>query len=206
VLTGSPIIRARAEVPPNRSMMSAAVIDTGYNENRELCKGSFANSVIYPNGFPAQPNIVFTTGELLARLDERGVKNAAIARALNVSPSRVTEIKKGERRLQLDEAAKLVVAFELESPPSPARVVPLSGRVTRLLVEYVALELGCDPVLNQARIDELTKDVRAFAAHVADPKARDSEELAETFFQALRLRRLASEEEVPEGSDPLPIR
>jgi transcriptional regulator with XRE-family HTH domain len=195
VLTGSPIIRASAEVPPNLSMICAEVIDAGYTDNRHNDKAQFANSVIYGFGSLRQPKAVLNTGELLARLDEKGVKNADIARALNVSPSRVTEIKKGDRRLQLDEAAKLVATFELESPPGQARVTPLSARVTRLLVEYVALELGCDPVLNQARIDELTKDVRAFAAHVADPKARDSEELAETFFQALRLRRLASEEE-----------
>jgi transcriptional regulator with XRE-family HTH domain len=195
VLTGSPIMRAKAEVPPNRSMICAEVINRDYNENREVCKAPFANSVIYGIGSLRQPKRVLTTGELIARLDEKRVKNADIARALNVSPSRVTDIKKGERRLQLDEAAKLVVAFGLESPPSPERVVPLSARVTRLLVEYVALELGCDPETNQGRIDELTKDVRAFAAHVADPQVRDSEALAETFFQALRLRRLASEEE-----------
>lgn len=187
-------------------MICAEVIGAGYNENREVCKTRFANSVIYPAGCLRQPNLVLTTGELLARLDEKGVRNADIARVLNVSPSRVTEIKKGDRRIQLDEAAKLVVAYSLESPPAPQKVVPLSDRVTRLLVEYVALELGCDPELHHARIAELTKDVRAFAALVADPKVRESEEAAEMFFQALRLRRLASEEEAPEETDPLPIR
>lgn len=206
MLTGSPIMRAKAEVPPNLSMMSAEVINRDYNENRDVCKTRFANSVIYGFGGLRQPKIVLTTGDLLTRLDEIGAKNADIARVLNVSPSRVTEIKKGDRRIQLDEAAKLVAAFGLESPPSPATVVPLSDRVTRLLVEYVALELGCDPEGSRGRIAELTKDVRAFAALVSDPKVRESEDAAEMFFQALRLRRLASEEEAQEESDPSPTR
>jgi hypothetical protein len=201
VLTGSPIMRAKAEVPPKRSIICAEVINRDYNENREVCKSLFANSVIYGFGSIAQRKGVMTTGELLARLDEKGVKNAAIARALNVSPSRVTEMKKGVRRLQLDEAVKLVAAFELESPSSPAKVAPLPAPVARLVVLYIMAAMA-EPAESRPSAEELAADIQAFSEFVTDPAARESIESAEVFFQALRLRRSIPGAEAPLGTDP----
>lgn len=148
---------------------------------------------------------MLTAAELLARLNERGVKNADIARALKVTPSRITEMKKGERRLLLDEAVKLVEVFELESPQGhPAS--PLPAPIARLVVQYVSHELGANLEGNQDQLEELAQDIRAFAEFVADPSVRESVEAAEAFFQAMRLRRPKPAKEAQSESDPLPVR
>lgn len=164
------------------------------NENRNNVQAAFTESVIADESPMLQSTGVLTTVELLNRLTERGVKNADIARALNVAPSRITEMRKGERAIKLDEAAKLVAEFSLESPQAQ-RVPPLPAPVARLIVRYIVEELQCQ-VPEQHLID-IAEDIRAFAEFVADPQARGSIELAETFFQAMRLRRSKVETEAP---------
>lgn len=141
------------------------------------------------------------TDELLARLDANKIRNIDIARVLNLPDSRVPEIKTKRRALKLDEAAKLVRAFALE-PNSMAS--PLPHSVLRLVVQYVAVELGISPQEHQ--LAELTEDVRAFSEFVAEPKVRRSAEAAEAFFQAMRLRRPKSVEAAQPGSDPARVR
>jgi transcriptional regulator with XRE-family HTH domain len=169
-------------------MIPETVIGSEYTGNRNVCNSDVPACVIAPPLWLSHPVVVLTTVELIARLDERGIRNADIARALKVSPSRVTEIKKGERAIKLDEAAKLVVEFDLESGSSQ-KVPPLPGRIARLIVLYIAAELDHDSEENRERIEELSEDVRAFAEFVADPRVRESAEAAEAFFQAMRLRR-----------------
>jgi hypothetical protein len=158
-------------------------VDTEYRKGMQAIVTECVISRIYGlrQGFG-----VLTTVELLARLEDKGVKNADIARALNVTPSRITEMKKGERAIKLDEAAKLVSQFDLESPPSQ-RVSPLPAPVSRLIVRYIAEELECR--VTEDRLQDISEDVRAFAEFVSDPTARGSIEMAEMFFQAMRLRR-----------------
>jgi hypothetical protein len=140
---------------------------------------------------------VLDTNELLARLEAKGVRNVDIARALDLPDTRVPEIKTKRRRLTLDEGAKLVRAFQLEQDSVAA---PLPEPVLRLVVRYVAGQLGARP--EDAQIEELAQDVRAFAAFVADPKVRRSVEAAEGFFEALRLRRPVPEPAGPPKTDP----
>ena len=52
-----------------------------------------------------------------------------------------------------------------------------------------------------AELEELAEDVRAFGELLRDPKYRDSPELAEAFFQAMRVRRPKPETADPQGSD-----
>lgn len=136
-----------------------------------------------------------TTDELLAALDERGIRNVDIARALGLPDSRIPEIRQRKRALKLDEGAALIRAFGLEKP-----VQPLPTAIVRLLVRYVAQELGLHP--EERKLQDLTKDVRAFAEFVADPKVRESLVAVESFFQAMRLRRPAPESKVRSGTDP----
>ena len=144
-----------------------------------------------------QPERMLDTDELLKRLDEKQVRNVDIARALGLPDSRIPEIKRKERRLSLDEGAKLVQAFELE----PAeRAPPLPNQILRLVVRYVAEQLGANPEEDQ--LEELTRDVRAFGEFVADPKVRRSVEAAEGFFHALRLRRPEPEPVGQPGNGP----
>ena len=203
MLTGSPIMRAKAEVPPNLSMICADVINRRYNENRDVCNSFIANSVIYGFGSLRQPNPMLTTGELLARLEAKGVKNAEIARALSVSPSRVTEMKKGVRRIQLDEAVKLIEVFALESPPSQGRVPDLPAPVIRLVVQYIAARIQDEGSAPEA-LDDIAEDVRAFASLVADPKVREliTPELAQAFLGALTPHRRDTGPTSLTASDP----
>jgi hypothetical protein len=135
---------------------------------------------------------VLTTKELLARLRDKGIINADIARALKISPSRVTDLFDGDRALKLDEAVKLVEAFDLEQPPSP-QVPALPGPVSQLIVQHIAQELGRPLEQDAPQLVELSEDLRAFSEFVTDPKVRESIDLAMAFFQAMRLRRPAPE-------------
>lgn len=184
---------AKAEVPPNALMMSAAVIAELCNENRKHPQGVITDCVISDRYGIRQTVRVLTTVELLDRLEKAGIKNAAIARALNVAPSRVTELKKGERAIKLDEAAKLVAQFQLESPQAPQKVAPLSAPVCRLIVRWVAERLDCEA--GEDRLQAIAEDVRAFAEYVADPRVRGSIDLQAAYFDVVRLRQTATSEE-----------
>jgi hypothetical protein len=161
----------------------------GHNENRKGSQVLFTDCVISDVYGFGQTGGVLTTVELLSRLEEKGVVRADIARALNVAPSRVTEMFKGERAIKLDEAAKLVSQFDLESPPS-RRVSPLPDPVARLIVRYIAEELECPA--EDPRLQDIAEDVRAFAEYVTDPKVRGSIDLQAAYFEVMRLRRRAT--------------
>jgi transcriptional regulator with XRE-family HTH domain len=150
-----------------------------------------------------QRTFMLTTRELLDRLEQRGIKNHQVAKALGVSPSRVTEMRKGERAIKLDEAAKLVSDFGLEEPPAQAKVSPLPAPIARLIVTYVAGEIERAEG-ESADLEDIAQDVRAFAEFVADPAVRESIDAAETFFQAMRLRRPRPEPTAPQGNDHQP--
>ena len=203
VEVGHPAAFATALVPPSAEMIS----ETGISRIALPKFGNERNSafsvcVIYPRVSSGQLTAMLTTAELLARLEERGIRNIDIAKALGVTPSRVTEMKKGERAIKLDEAATLVSEFDLQSGSSQ-RVSPLPAPIARLIVEHVVLSLGESLKARQSQIDALAEDVRAFAEFVTDPKARESIELAMAFFQAVRLRHPAPGEATPSETNSL---
>jgi hypothetical protein len=202
VEVGAPSALASCVSPPNASMIADAVMSGSISENRNSTQAEFAERVIASLSPCVHARGVLTTAELLARLTERGIRNSDIARALGVHPSRVTEMFKGDRTIKLDEAAKLVAEFGLESEPSP-RVSPLPGPVSALLVQHIASSLGRPLEEGSPQLQALTEDIRAFAEFVTDPKVRESIDLAMAFFQAMRLRRPLSEEEARQGTDSL---
>lgn len=164
------------------------MVSASDSENRNCVQGVLTRPVIYPNETVSQMTAVFTTDQLLARLSERGIRNSAVAQVLQVHPSRVTEMRKGLRSIKLDEAARLVEAFDLEAPPSrPAPALP--APVARLLVRYIAAELGFPLEEASHQLAELAEDVRAFVEYAGNQKGRGSVEATEAFFEALRLRR-----------------
>lgn len=179
--------------------MLETLMPNSVTDNRNDVQATFTPSVVYENGTVGQPKGMLTTADLLSLLEERQIRNKDIANALGVTPSRVTEIKKGERSIKLDEAVKLVAAFGLELPQGPP-VAPVPVSVARLIVLYVAVELGLSPG-REERVEELAQDIRAFSEFAADPKVRSSVELSEAFFQAMRLRRPRPEPEAQRESD-----
>lgn len=195
----SPSNRASALVPPNLSMISEEVMPTMLTEKRNALQAAFPVCVIYAATRIVQANGMLTTGELLARLDERGVRNHEIAKCLNISPSRVTELRRGERAVKLDEAVKLAQAFELEQGHE-ARPLPLP--MLRLAVLHVARRLGVSP--QEEAVADLAADLRAFSEFAAKMKVRESLEAAEIFFQAIQIRHPETESEARPGSDLSP--
>jgi hypothetical protein len=101
-------------------------------------------------------------------LRERDIKNGQIAKALNLTPSRVTEIFAGDRRVSLDEAATLIDVFNLDEPK-----IPIEVHTSRLLVMYVATQLGVALDGENPKVESLAQDMSAFAQFAADPEVRD---------------------------------
>jgi predicted XRE-type DNA-binding protein len=174
-------------------MICETVMDRTIPKIGSLSSADLPGCVIYPVTAFRHSQGVLTTKELLARMRERNIKNAAIARALEVTPSRVTELFNGERALKLDEAVRLVEAFDLESESSQ-RVAALPAPVAQLIVRHIALQLGKPLEEDSPALQALGEDIRAFCEFVTDPKVRESIDLAMAFFQALRLRRPAPAE------------
>lgn len=182
---------------PNLDIMSDTLISGRPYANRRIKSTVPTNSVVALCYDSVHPNWVFDTDRLLEILDERGVKNVQIAKALGLPDSRIPEIRQKRRALKLDEAAKLVRAFELEE----GREVPaLPPAVMRLVVRHVANCLRIQP--SEQQVADIAEDLRAFGSFVADRKVRQSIEAAEGFFQAMRFRRQGSEEEAQQETDP----
>jgi hypothetical protein len=187
---------------PKSAMMSDAFMRRSPTIFGGLVQAQITKWVVEGSDELRQSTGMFDTDELLARLHQKGVKNIEIARALGLPDSRVPEIKRKDRALKLDEAVKLVRAFELEQDQAAA---PLPDPVLRLLVRYIASELAVPLEANEARLEELTADVQAFSEFVADPKVRRSVDAAEGFFRAMHLRRPKSGAITPPGNDPQPV-
>lgn len=180
--------------------MSDAVMPESDTEKRNDPQAPFPLCAIYALGRVGQTRVVLRTADLLRILEERGIPKTEIAAVLNIGKSRVTELFKGDRALKLDEAATLVERYDLESGLDPS-AAPLPVSIYQLAIRYIAGELGVsdpDPPL----LHDLALDVRAFVAHVRDPRVRDSIEAAEQFFRAMRLRRPGQQSEDRLESDP----
>jgi predicted XRE-type DNA-binding protein len=194
---------ASLEVPPNSAMISEVVMsENSVTEFRNSPQVPFPNRDIYRSLVAAQITGMISTGEILAelqkKLDAKDITKTRIAEVAGIGKNRVSELfgSGTGRRLLHDEAVKLVEGFGLERPQAP-QVAPVSPQILRLVVQYIAGELGVPLTERQAEVAELAEDVRAFAELLRDPKYRDAPEVAETFFQAMRLRRPA-----PEKADP----
>jgi hypothetical protein len=138
---------------------------------------------------------VLTTVQIMDALKAKGISNADAARLLGIAPSRIKEIRDGERHLRHEEAVKLVDAFKLEGEAGlPPPISPLNAQAARLVVRWVARSLAVD-VSDQAA-SELATDLQAFFLFVsAHPNAiRDFE----TFLESLAIRRAVQVEAPPE--------
>lgn len=186
---------AKLDVPPKSAMISEAVMsENRVTEKRKPVQAPFPNRDIYRALVVEQITTMMSTEEILDQLQRKWnageITKKQIAETAQIGQNRVSELfgSGSGRRLLHDEAVRLVARFGLEQPPVQ-RVPPVSPRIHRLVVRYVAAELGVDLEQRQAQVEELAEDVRAFGELLLDPKYRDSPELAETFFQAMRLRR-----------------
>lgn len=132
---------------------------------------------------------MLNTDELLAALKRAGVRNVDIARALGLTETRASEIRRGKRRLTYDEGAKLIETFKLLERPI---VTPLTIPTARLAVLHLLNSLGVEA--SEDEVAELAADLKAFSAFVADPQVQDALERAEGFLEGIRHRKRALEE------------
>jgi predicted XRE-type DNA-binding protein len=177
--------------------MISAVDMTASYVNRKICQVPVTKRGVAFDGTKLQFASVLNSSQLLARLSEAEIKNVDIARALGIPESRVSEMRAGKRRIKLDEAVKLVDAFDLDPEADASQITPLTMPIARLLVLHVAQSLRAD--LPEETVADLAADLRAFALFASDPQVRDSLQAADGFLQALRIRR-----KVPKASPPLP--
>lgn len=150
--------------PPSRLKMSDAVAISAPSVIRKEKSTGLPNCDIATFGALGHNARVMDTRSILAELARRGVKKARIAETLGVQASRVTELYKGERRLDHDEAVKLVETFDLERA-----VPPLTEPIARLLVLHVANELRVPIDPEAPQVQELALDFRAFSEYAAHP-------------------------------------
>lgn len=138
-------------------------------------------SVIDRFGAYLHASNMLSARELLDALDAKSVSRADIARALGIAPPRVTELYKGERQLKLDEAKRLVEAFNLDGDASLSPV--LSEQVSRLLVLHVAshLAMPIDPA--DERVEGLALDLQALSQFARDHRSELSTDAASGFLR-----------------------
>lgn len=198
---------ASLEVPPNSAMISETVMsETSVTEIRKHAQETFPLVDIYRPTRSAHSGYMMSTGEILAELQSKltakEITKTQIAKVAGIGNNRVSELfgSGTGRRLLHDEAVRLVEGFGLESGSS-LPVPPVSPRIYRLVIQYVAAELGVPLESRQEQVEELVEDVRAFGELLRDPKYRDAPELVEMFFQAIRLRRPAPEKADRQESD-----
>src|SRR5687767_12025390 len=110
-------------------MMSAAVMAPSYERRRAKSIGITFCGV---ESYVANRHLtdVMNTRELLGRLEAIGARNVDMAKVLGLPDSRIAEIRKGRRALKLDEAAKLVAAYNLDNRSTSL----LSKPIARLVV------------------------------------------------------------------------
>jgi antitoxin component HigA of HigAB toxin-antitoxin module len=177
-------------------MMSNAVINPPYDFCTDNARGNTKQDIAaaYES---AHSDAMLGTEDLLSRLDALGIKNVQIAKALGLPESRASDIRARRRALKLDEAVKLVRAFQLEEA---REVPPVPLPIMRLVARHIAERLQARA--SEAILEDVAQDLRAFGVFLADRRVRSSLEAAEGFFQALRYRRPGVEEEAPQGNDP----
>lgn len=130
---------------------------------------------------PRQKRSVLGQEELLAALrreKEAGrIRNKQVEQLLRLPSSRVAEIFEGTRQIKLNEAKRLVEAFDLEEGSAHPR---LHTQAARLFVRHAAKALGAD--VPQAQVEALAADLQGFVEFVTIPEVSDRLDRAQEFF------------------------
>ena len=127
------------------------------------------------------------TQELLAVVRPLAT-NAELARLLKLSPARITELYKGDRKLQLEEAKTLVEHFNLEGPG--LAISQTSLPVAKMAVLHIAHGVGiADP--DDDAVEDLARDLLAFASCALDPQWKGQIDALAQMLQGIEARRRA---------------
>ena len=145
---------------------------------------------------------MLNTQQIMDALLERGITNAAVARLLGIAPSRIKDIRDGTRRLQREEAIKVVEEYGLEPPPPenpepPEPMLP-TARVVRMAVRYVARAIEAE--IDDDLATELAAELLGFFSFAGSQPDRIRD--FETFLEALAIRRSTQAKDQPEDHLP----
>jgi hypothetical protein len=177
---------ARAEVPPNRSMISDAFMASTLALSASHSQESIANSFSASCDSMRHKARVLGSKEILDELARRGIEKAEIAQVLGIHPSQVTRLYAEEdkpRHLKHDEAVKLVAKYGLE--PS---VPPLPPPVWRLIARHIAARLALPLREDDPRLQELVGDLAGFSRFVRNRQVQGLLRASENYFDAMQSR------------------
>ena len=127
---------------------------------------------------------MFDTKGLLAALKVRNITQAQISRALGLPSSRIAEIFGGRRQVKLDEAAKLVEAFDLEPEQMVSNL--FNEHIARLLVLHILIRAGVRVDPAGPMVAELAADLQAFVRFVQRLHAQPSQDAVVGFLEGRR--------------------
>lgn len=198
---------ARAEVPPNLSTMSDAVMAYSLAENASQSQAVIANLSNAVLCALRQNPLMLGSKEILAALERRNIPKTDIAKTLGVDPSQVTRLftddpNQKPRHLKHDEAVILVTKYGLEPDQGPK---PLPPAVWRLVAHHIASRLQLPLEEDDPRLVDLVGDLAAFSRFVRHRQVQGLVQAAENFFEVTQSRRELEEEDLPENH-PQPAR
>jgi hypothetical protein len=132
--------------------------------------------------------------EILEALKQRGVKQERIAEVLGIARPNVTRLyapdpRTGKKRtLSYDEGQTLIETFGLDQDDDGQSVEPMSVPVARLAVQYVAQQLGVKIDPDDARVEDLAQDIRAYSEFAASSQIGENLDRAEGWLDGRRSR------------------
>jgi len=160
-------------------MISSALIMRARYEKRNSDASPIPTTVVESNAKLLHAVRMFDTETLLEMLKARGIKNADIARAVGLPSPRITEMFNRTRKINLDEAKRIVEAFRLDEPEQSD---PLSEGVARLLALHVANRVGRPLLPEDGTVQELAEDLQAFARFAWHRRTHLTAEATQGFF------------------------
>jgi hypothetical protein len=135
---------------------------------------------------------VNSSDEILAALKAKRVSQAAIAKVLGVATKNANALykpvaKTGKtRKLTYDEGRLLIAEFGLASVDVETAPPTLSLDVAKLVTQYLADRLGSQVAPDDPLIEDVARDIRAFARFANSSLQTDSPMHAEGFLEGLR--------------------
>jgi hypothetical protein len=105
-----------------------------------------------------------------------------------LSPARITELYKGDRKLQLEEAKALVEHFHLEGPG--LTLTQSSLPVAKMAVLHIARGVGIAQP-DDDKVEDLARDLLAFASCALDPQWKGQMDALAQMLQGIEARRRA---------------
>ena len=154
-----------------------------------------ANLVVASHRSRWHARTMLRQADILTELAARGIKQGEIADALGITRPNANKLfkpaaKTGKTRsLTFDEGVTLIERFGLDKPDD-SPVEAMGVRAARLVVQYVAQQLGVKIDPDDGRVEDLAQDIRAYSEFVATAHVGDNQDRAQGWLDGRRSRSL----------------